>query len=152
VKIQVLHDGDAALYFGDQPTHEEGAPTGSIDRTLWWLLLWGLTHLIVIAFPEEYFYRGYLQTRLHQRFGTDPNEKPGRFLGFSKANWITSALFAVGHVLVPIAGTIDPARAAVFFPSLLFGWLKDRTGSIVAPTILHGLANMMILVLHVHYF
>lgn len=121
-----------------------------IKRTYWWLLLWGLTHLLLVALPEEYFYRGYLQTRLGDLFGD--GEDPKTFLGFSRANWATSAFFALGHVLVPIGGSFSLARAAVFFPSLLFGWLRDRTGSIIAATVFHAGANMMVLILAVHYF
>ena len=123
----------------------------TVNRGLGWLLLWALTHLLIVALPEEYFYRGYLQTRFHGLLNPGDGP-PRRFLGFSRANWLTSALFALGHVLVPIAGTLDPARAAVFFPSLLFGWLREKTGTIIAPTILHGASNMMIILLQVHYF
>ncbi len=33
------------------------------------------------------------------------------------------------------------ARLAVFFPSLLFGWLRSRTGGIGASTVFHALCN-----------
>lgn len=121
-----------------------------IERTHWWLLLWALTHLLLIALPEEYFYRGYLQTRFSDLFGD--TDDPTTFLGISRANFLTSGLFAVGHVLVPVAGSFSLARASVFFPSLLFGWLRERTGSIIASTVFHAGANMMVLVLAVHYF
>ncbi len=124
--------------------------TLELNRTYWWLILWGLTHLLLVALPEEYFYRGYLQTRLGDLF--DGDEEPTTYLGFTRANWATSALFALGHVLVPIGGAFSLARAGVFFPSLLFGWLRDRTGSIIAATVFHAGANMMVLVLAVHYF
>ena len=123
-----------------------------IRRTYWWLLLWSLTHLLLVALPEEYFYRGYLQTRFNDLFGGGHSDTPRTFLGFSRANWLTSALFALGHVLVPVAGSFSLARAAVFFPSLLFGWLRERTGSIIAPVVFHAAANMMVLILAVHYF
>ena len=123
-----------------------------LRRTHWWLLLWALTHLILVALPEEYFYRGYLQTRIGELFGDEQRDKPVTFLGFTRANWLTSGFFALGHVLVPVGGVFAPARAAVFFPSLLFGWLRERTGSIIAPTVFHAAANMMVLVVAVHYF
>lgn len=123
-----------------------------IERTHWWLVIWALTHLVLVALPEEYFYRGYLQTRLDDLFGDTEADEPTTFLGFSRANWATSGLFAIGHVLIPVGGTFSVGRAAVFFPSLLFGWLKERTGSIIAPTIFHAGANMMVLVAAVHYF
>lgn len=124
-----------------------------LKRTHWWIVLWALTHLILVALPEEYFYRGYLQTRFGDLLGDGGDDGDRKtFLGFSRANWLTSAFFAVGHVLIPVGGAFSPARAAVFFPSLLFGWLRDRTGSIIAPTVFHAGANMMVLLLAVHYF
>ncbi len=130
---------------------EETGHEIELKRSHWWLILWGLTHLILIALPEEYFYRGYLQTRIHDLLGTDP-DNPRKILGFSRANWITSAFFALGHVLIPIGGAFVLARGAVFFPSLIFGWMRERTGSIIAPTIFHAGANMMVLIIAVHYF
>ncbi len=54
---------------------------------------------------------------------------------------ITSVLFAVGHVV-----TIPAAfRLAVFFPSLLFCWLRDRTDHIAGPVTLHVLSNLAML-------
>ena len=133
-----------------------------LQRNYWWLIIWGLSHLVLVALPEEYFYRGYLQTRLHDLLEAGDNLEDGEhggdnveaatFLGFSRANWATSALFAIGHILIPIGGSISLGRGAVFFPSLLFGWLRERTGSIIAPTVFHAAANMMVLVVAVHYF
>lgn len=91
--------------------------------------------IALVAFPEEAFYRGYLQTSLAKGetrrvrvFGAD--------LGVSLL--ITSTLFAIGH----FATIPAPARLAVFFPSLLFGWLRVRTGGIGAPLLLHALCNV----------
>lgn len=151
--LHLLHADDAEfppLYLGTQ-RHSSDEPV-ELNRNYWWLLLWALTHLLVVALPEEYFYRGYLQTRFSELFGDTDADDPRTFLGFSRANWLTSVCFAIGHVLIPVGGALSPARAAVFFPSLVFGWLRDRTGSIVAPTIFHAAANMMVLVVSVHYF
>ena len=35
-----------------------------------------------------------------------------------------------------------PARLAVFFPALLFGWLRARTGGIGASVVFHALCNL----------
>ncbi len=90
---------------------------------------------LVIAFPEEAFFRGYLMSELEEREGRKVNIF-GVPLG---AGWLMSAaLFAVGHVLtVP-----SPARLAVFFPALLFGWLRKRTGGIGASVTFHALCNL----------
>ena len=45
----------------------------------------------------------------------------------------------------------DPARAAVFFPSLLFGKLWERTGATSASITLHALSNLMLLAVSSQY-
>jgi membrane protease YdiL (CAAX protease family) len=35
-----------------------------------------------------------------------------------------------------------PARLAVFFPALLFGWLRARTGGIGASVCFHAICNV----------
>lgn|GEM_PF-2326644 len=138
----------------------------SVDRGLMWLVLWLLTELIFIALPEEFFYRGYLMTRLKHFFDTRifrrapsepspsdaPPQKRRRFLGISAENLVVSLLFALGHVLIPIGGVLMLSRASVFFPSLAFGWLRERTDSIVAPVVYHAGANMMVLLAAPHFF
>ena len=49
-----------------------------------------------------------------------------------------SAIFALGH----IATIHAPARLAVFFPALVFGWLRARTGGIGASIAYHALCNV----------
>lgn len=95
-----------------------------------------LGQLLVIALPEEAFFRGYLQTRLDAFF-----PRTIRILGLpvGMSIVITSAIFAVGHFLtVP-----HPARLAVFFPSLLFGALRAREGGIGSSVLLHAMANLL---------
>ncbi len=91
--------------------------------------------LVVIALPEEAFFLGYLQTSLDRAW-------PPRFriLGADLGpGWLlTSAIFAVGHLL-----TIrHPARLAVFFPALVFGWLRSRTRGIGASVLFHASCNL----------
>ena len=91
--------------------------------------------LVIIALPEEAFYRGYLQSRLDEAL-------PGRVrvLGASvgPALVLTSVVFALGHM----ATIREPARLAVFFPSLVFGWLRNRTGGIGAGIAFHASCNV----------
>lgn len=98
----------------------------------------------VVALPEEFFYRGYMQTRLRDVWPRGP-----MFFGarLGPAFWMTQALFAVGHLAEPY-----PWRLGVFFPSLVFGWMRERTGNIVAPTIFHALCNLAMLVLEASFF
>jgi hypothetical protein len=109
--------------------------------------LWStiLTQVVVVALPEELFFRGYLHGRLEAAF------PPRRRLwggGLGKALLISSAMFAVAHVVT----NTDPTRLATFFPGLLFGWLRSATGSIVAGTILHASSNLFIEALHRTFF
>ena len=65
----------------------------------------------------------------------------GRWRRRSSAGaWIvSSALFAVGHFFTEP----HPERLAVFFPALVFGWLRARTGGIGAPALFHALCNVL---------
>ncbi len=92
--------------------------------------------VVVVALPEEAFFRGYLQSALDGRWGArwrifDADLGPG---------WlVTAALFAVGHLLtVP-----HPGRLAVFFPALAFGWLRARTRGIGAGIAFHAACNLL---------
>lgn len=103
-----------------------------------------LEQVAFIALPEEIFYRGWMQTVLARRwparlrlFGAD----------FGVSVWLTSLLFAVGH----LASIPAPFRLAVFFPSLLFGWLRNRTDSVWPSILVHGLANVLQAVLIASY-
>lgn len=90
---------------------------------------------VVIALPEEAFFRGYLQTSLDRAW-----PPRWRILGAELGpGWLVASLiFAVGHYL-----TIrHPARLAVFFPALLFGWLRQRTKGIGAPVLFHAACNL----------
>jgi len=91
--------------------------------------------IVVIALPEEAFYRGYLQSRLD-----DALPRRVRIAGapVGLGLVVASAIFALGHM-----ATIHvPARLAVFFPALVFGWLRARTGGIGASLLFHALCNL----------
>jgi membrane protease YdiL (CAAX protease family) len=91
--------------------------------------------LVIIALPEEAFYRGYLQSQLDQAWA--PRWRVfGANVG--PALLVTSVIFALGH----IATQHDPARLAVFFPSLLFGWMRARTRGVGAGIVLHAACNL----------
>ncbi len=95
----------------------------------WMALLW-----IALIYPilEEFVFRGGIQHALRQKtlFSTST-------AGLSLANVATSVLFAAMHLI-----NQPPLWAAsVFFPSLIFGWAKDRFGNIQACTVLHIVYN-----------
>lgn len=92
------------------------------------------THLLFVALPEEFFYRGYLQERLSVFFS-----KTRRLLGTSVSlAWpVTAFIFAMSHSVI----TVRWWHIFIFFPGLAFGWLKERTGTILAPILFHAACN-----------
>ena len=101
---------------------------------------WIIYNFIAVAFFEELFFRGYLQGRFE-------GYAKRSFIGARTAFWlpivVTAFLFALAHVAVDL----DPTRMAVFFPGLLFGWLRARTGTLIAPILSHGCANVLSMLL-----
>jgi CAAX protease family protein len=94
-----------------------------------------LGQVLVIALPEEAFYRGYLQSSLDEVW------RPRlRVLGaeLGPGLLVSSALFAAGHLCTEF----NAARLAVFFPSLVFGWLRSRTRGVGAGIVFHALCNL----------
>lgn len=100
--------------------------------------------LIMIALPEEFFFRGYMQSALNNIFS-----RKWRILG-ADLGWgwiITAVIFAVSHSFV----VLQWWHFAIFFPALLFGYLRERTGSITAPILFHGTSNIvMALIAHMY--
>lgn len=101
--------------------------------------------VVVVALPEELFFRGYIH-ELCERAMPPRRRVLGGGVGWALV--VSSALFAVGHLCVGF----DPRRLAVFFPGLLFGWMRSATGSIMAGVIAHALSNLFIDVLHGMFF
>lgn len=113
--------------------HPRGTFSPSVDA--WELANEIAGQIVIIALPEEAFYRGYLQSRLDEAL------KPRvRILGaaLGPSLIVTSVIFALGH----LATIRDPARLAVFFPSLAFGFLRARTGGIGASVVFHASCNV----------
>lgn len=105
---------------------------------------WVIDQLFVVALPEEFFYRGFLQTRLRDAW------PQGRvFLGarLGPAFWVTALLFALGHLAI-----FQVWRLAVFFPALIFGWMRERSGSVVGAALFHAWANLLVQVLDASFF
>lgn len=81
-------------------------------------------HLLLVALPEEVFFRGYL------------------YDAFEEAGWEpvlpVALLFAIGHfVIAPSA-----FRLLTFFPALLLGWGRKGSGNVYVPTAVHYLYNL----------
>ncbi|MEN0064536.1 MAG: CPBP family intramembrane glutamic endopeptidase [Myxococcota bacterium] len=97
-------------------------------------------HLFFVAIPEEIFYRGYLQTRLDEVF--PPTVQVfGAKLGWGFA--LTCLLFAFGHSIV----LFQWWHVFIVFPSLVFGWMRARTGGFLAGAIFHAWCNVVVQIL-----
>jgi membrane protease YdiL (CAAX protease family) len=105
---------------------------------------WVIDQLFVVALPEEFFYRGFLQGRLRDAW---PGGKVVFGARLGKAFWVTAVLFALGHLAI-----LQVWRLAVFFPALLFGWMRERTGSVVGAALFHAAANLLVKVLDASFF
>lgn len=109
------------------------------------LLTLALAQILVVAVPEEFFFRGYLMLRLEERW---PSRR--RVAG-ATVGWpllVSSLLFGLGHFLVDF----QPGRLAVFFPALVFGWMRARTGSLAPAAAFHALCNLLSEALHTSFF
>jgi membrane protease YdiL (CAAX protease family) len=113
-------------------------PRGSVGMALAELITYGL----FVGFGEEIIFRGYIQSRLNAAFG-----RPYRLFGVPWG-WgllITSALFGLSHVGLTtslITGKVNLTWAWgfwTFFGGLVFGFVREKTESIFAPALLHGL-------------
>lgn len=92
-------------------------------------------NLLAVGFPEEVFFRGYVLGRLEDAVGRDRRFWDGR-LGWAV---IGSAIaFNLAH---PLAGGHWWQGNLPF--GLLLGWLRTRRESLVAPTLVHGLTNVV---------
>ncbi len=131
-----------AIWLGQEPqsiahtTLRELAAPGAWrgSEALWW---WLVVLSVTIGAPlvEEIIYRGCLQTALRDALSdhTGAPTMRGRWIAIV----LTSALFAGMHL-----GAVDPhALAALFVLSVGFGIARERTGSVVAPIVMHALFN-----------
>ncbi|MEI7740785.1 MAG: JDVT-CTERM system glutamic-type intramembrane protease [Betaproteobacteria bacterium] len=89
--------------------------------------------LVIIApITEEIIFRGAIQTFLSQR-NFELN------LGWlSLSNLITSCLFSASHFLLNHSIEI----LLVFFPSLIFGYLREKSNSLMGSIVVHGFYNL----------
>ena len=101
-----------------------------------------LFYVFFLGLGEELLFRGYIQSRLNEAWG-----RPYRFFG---VNWgwgvvITSILFGIMHLLntgslIGSGWQLTPWWGLwTFFGGFVGGFVREKTGSIVAPTLLHGL-------------
>jgi membrane protease YdiL (CAAX protease family) len=99
-----------------------------------------LHQLLVVAIPEEVFFRGYLQSNLDRAFPRPRRRFAGAELG--PAVFVQAAVFAACHL-----ATGDWTRLRVGAFGLLAGWLTARSGSVLAPIVYHAAANVWVAIL-----
>jgi len=91
--------------------------------------------LLSLIYPllEEVVFRGQIQPIILRHW-------PLKFHAISAANLITSALFALLHIA---SRGLSPLTLAVFFPSLVFGYFRERHGHIKSAVVLHMGFNLV---------
>ncbi len=106
-------------------------PAGFPD---FWNML--VVQLLVVALPEEFYFRGYFQSAMDRIF---PRRR--RLLGADLGmGWLlTAVIFAFAHTFI----TYKWWHFSILFPALVFGYLRERTGSIIAPTLFHAASNLV---------
>lgn len=136
-----------------KPTrNESGILVGAISLIAWTNLAQQVTlsnaisalvfYLLFVGLGEELLFRGYIQSRLNAAWG-----KPFLFFG---VNWgwgivIASVLFGLMHVLNLTGLILGDWQMQwwwglwTIFGGLVLGFVREKTGSITASTILHGL-------------
>jgi membrane protease YdiL (CAAX protease family) len=92
-----------------------------------------LMQLLLVALPEEVFFRGYLQQQLGNTI---------------KGVVVVSLLFALGHFVTLCLGgdhsfSVCSQAILTFFPSLVMGYLYTTTETLWASIIFHFLANLV---------
>ncbi len=123
---------------------------------------WLLYQFFYVAVAEEVFFRGYVQANVMRLVeanggwrlpvGTGPDAiaectltEPDTIHPWGICNsksvfpiLVSAGCFALAHVVVQ--GQIT--SALTFLPGLVLAWLFLRTGTLVAPILFHGLANV----------
>jgi len=96
------------------------------------LMPWHQLALIILVYPilEEIVFRGLLQEFLAKRIRY-------QYRLLTMANVVTSLSFVLAHLIYN-----DWIWALlIFFPSLVFGYMKERHQSLISPIILHSFYN-----------
>lgn len=134
ITLPLLFAYGEALRFGfglKNPFREPSAFT-PMNLSMWMAQLW------LVGWPEELFFRGYLQSAIEHE---QKDRHTITLLGarFSWVAWVAQAvIFALMHLL----SEHQVYRLAVFFPGLLFGWMRAKRNGITASIVCHALCNV----------
>lgn len=108
------------------------------------ILKYSAFQLVMVALPEEFFFRGYMQSSLKLIFPAK-----WRILGVD-LGWawpLTAVIFAFAHSMV----SLQWWHFSIIFPALLFGYLRERTGTITAALLFHGASNVVMYLIQSAY-
>lgn len=100
-----------------------------------WHAIWSLTFLSVVLWQplfEELLFRGIIQGYVQQSVGIQKT-----WNGLSLSNFLTSLLFTFAH----LASHSISWSVLVLIPSLCFGFVRDRFGSVYPSIVLHAFYN-----------
>ncbi|OGL35367.1 hypothetical protein A3F05_03855 [Candidatus Saccharibacteria bacterium RIFCSPHIGHO2_12_FULL_47_17] len=130
VLLIVVNASLAALipsYNLDQ-TQDVGFKTVSVstDKILAFVAL-----VVLPPLGEEFLMRGYLYSILRSRWS------------FVLAGLVTSALFGAAHLLTGSDGILWAAAVDTFILSLVLVYLREKSGALYAPIMVHGLNNIL---------
>lgn len=113
-----------------------------VPKQAGWPSLRVLLFIVVVApVLEECVFRGGMQAWLYEK----PQFSYKPFLNISYANLITSVIFTAFHAFSqPLIWA-----ASVIAPSLVFGWARDKTSSVLPCIALHAWYNLGFVMLFV---
>ncbi len=98
--------------------------------------------LIFVGFLEEFFFRGYLQTRLNDVFG-----RPYSLfnVNYGAGLVLAAVIFGLFHPLTVTNELPLPWAWALWAATtgLIMGFLREKSGAIVTPALLHGVFLVM---------
>ena len=123
-----------SLIFGHGPGH--GWPDEVLTLVAY--------QLFFVAIPEEFFYRGYFQTRLNEVF---PKQTQVFGVPMGMGSVWAALFFAFGHTLV----LFQWWHFATFVPGMVFAWLREKTDSVMAGSVFHAICNIAVIHLDTHY-
>lgn len=87
--------------------------------------------VILPPIGEEILIRGYLFSGLRSR------------LRFLPAMLLTSALFGAAHLATGVSGALWAAAVSTFVLSVVLVYLRERTGALYSPMMVHGFNNLV---------
>lgn len=113
-----------------------------LPQTAW--LTYFINQLVMVALPEEVFFRGYLERELSKIF---PLRSKIFGAPFGVACVLNAVVFAFSHSLI----TFQWWHFSIFFPALVFSWLRQKTGTLWMPVVFHALSNLFSYAVYLGY-